>query len=169
MVQVLQHLGDLESFCTRVQVVLQEQERRKFDSSASKSKRSFTTDSVEFDDIEADESASEESLRTRQELRPVAVVKSSAVAAAANEKGSPASPAIAFPDIRDDEDFYFGGDPDLPIESNVLRSQMKNSGAIREKVAQVMFLQVILQLLAPNNSIFWTLFFISYFFVKMRS
>lgn len=119
--QVLQHLADLESFCTRVQVLLQQQERRKLEETFV-SKRSNTLDGKDGDeDVVGDEQGEEVGADKGAKL--AAQVKSAA-AAATIAKAPLTTVAINAPNIRDDDDSYFGDDVDVPVELHVLRSQV---------------------------------------------
>lgn len=135
--QVLQHLADVESFCTRLQVLLQHRERPPLEHAAAK-----RGGSEDGDDDDAVENEQGEAFDAEKGSKPVAAGK--LVAAAASTAKCPAPVlAISIPDIRDDDDFYFGDEADAPVELSFLRSQvMKSRG--RRAVASAA--QVLLQL-----------------------
>jgi hypothetical protein len=133
--QVMQHLADLESFCTRVQVLLQQRERRKLEETFV-SKRSNTLDGKDGDeDVVGDELGEE--FGAEKGAKPVAEVKSAAAAATA-AKAPLTTVTISVPNIRDDDDSYFGDEVDVPVELHVLRSQVMKARHRRLAVVQVM-------------------------------
>jgi hypothetical protein len=138
-VQVLQHLGDLESFCTRVQVVLQQEERKKIETLTAK--RRVTTDGGGDgeDDEGGDKDATEagDVIDAGREVRSSAAIKSSKVAGNAPVKAVPEPPTISLPDIRDDDDAYFGDAVDVPMELSALRLQVKHARPRRRDVVHV--------------------------------
>lgn len=132
---MLQHLADLESFCTRVQVLLQQRERRKLEETFV-SKRSNTLDGKDGDeDVVGDEQGEE--FGAEKGAKPVAEVKSAAAAATA-AKAPLTTVTISVPNIRDDDDSYFGDEVDVPVELHVLRSQVMKARHRRLAVVQVM-------------------------------
>ena len=60
-----------------------------------------------------------------KEVQSSAAIKSGKVAAKAPVKAVPEAPTISFPDIRDDDDAYFGDEADVPMDLSVLRLQAK--------------------------------------------
>ena len=131
----MQHLADLESFCTRVQVLLQQRERRKLEETFV-SKRSNTLDGKDGDeDVVGDEQGEE--FGAEKGAKPVAEVKSAAAAATA-AKAPLTTVTISVPNIRDDDDSYFGDEVDVPVELHALRSQVMKARQRRLAVVQVM-------------------------------
>jgi hypothetical protein len=141
MWQVLQHLADLESFCTRVQVLLQHREKEKLEVLAPK--RSNSVDGKDGDEDDAEQHEVAEAFDSGKSARTVAAVKR---AAAADEtaRSPPAVMAISVPDIRDDDDSYFGDEVDVPVELSTLRSQVMKARSRRMGQTAA---QVILKLL----------------------
>jgi hypothetical protein len=139
-VQVLQHLGDLESFCTRVQVVLQQEERQKIEALTAKRRATSDGGGEGEEDEGGDKDAGEaggDVIDAGREVRTSAAIKSSKVAANAPVKAVPAPPAISLPDIRDDDDAYFGDAADVPMELSALRLQVKHMRPRRHDAAHV--------------------------------
>jgi hypothetical protein len=138
-VQVLQHLGDLESFCTRVQVVLQQEERKKVESITAKRRTTSDGGGEGEEEEPGDKDATEvgEVNYAGKEVQSSAAINSSKVAANAPVKVVPELPAIILPDIRDDDDAYFGDAAEVPMELSALRQQVKHARQRRPALAHV--------------------------------
>lgn len=119
---VLHHLGDLEAFCVRVQVALQRRERERMEENVSK--RRLTSDGKDNHGEEAEDDEGAEQFGAEKDVQPPVASKQRVVAVAASAKAPSPQLKISIPDIRDDDDAYFGDCADTPMESNVLRTHV---------------------------------------------
>ncbi len=132
---MLQHLAELESFCTRLQVLLQRREKQKLEAHDPMRRTSVGgKDSDDNDAVEKDEEAAD----AEKEAKSTAAAKRAAASAA--RKTPPAAISISAPDIRDDDDSYFGDEVDVPAELSTLRCRVikGRSTLVGPLVAQVM-------------------------------
>ncbi len=131
LLQMLHHLGDLELFCLRVQVAMQRQERKE-EAEGGAGKRKQTVDErCEGEPWGQDDDGCE------RDAREAGVSKSAALSAAAAVKAPVPVLKISVPDIRDDEDIFFGEDVDSPMEFDKLRSRVKQLRQRRPALTQV--------------------------------
>jgi hypothetical protein len=137
---VLQHLGDLESFCTRVALQHQEKDKGVQVESLGVVARRGTVD--EDDAAEDDPSGGAEAKQTATVKNDAKAAAAAATAAAAAKKAAPVLPLLYVPEIRDDYDDYFGEEADQPIATAVMRYHVRNVQT-RRRLTTVALLQVM--------------------------
>ena len=134
----MQHLGELESFCTRVQVAVQVQQvEAAAKANAVKYRQAADEKRDERDEGLDDDSISSEKIGAQKDALSAAT--SSARDAAASSRAPVSALKISIPDIRCDDDLLFGEDCDAPVELNVLRERVQKA---RERRATLVTVKV---------------------------
>ncbi len=138
--QMMQHLGELESFCTRVQVAVQVQQVETAKANAVKYRQAADEKRDERDEGPDDDSISSEKIGAQKDALSAATSSARDVyAAAASSRAPVLALKISIPDIRCDEDMLFGEDCDAPVELNVLRERVQKA---RERRATLVTVKV---------------------------
>jgi hypothetical protein len=134
----MRHLGELESFCTRVQVAVQMQQVESAKANAVKHRQAADEKRDDREDAPDDDGNSGDKFGAQKDAVSGAA-SNARDAAAASSRVPVLALKISIPDIHCDDDLLFGEDCDAPVELNVLRERVQKA---RERRATLVTVKV---------------------------